>query len=229
MSDLSLLCVTKAEPHAKRFLAEMLDLGRQLEAEVIFAADGVAAMGQIVAWGLPVLSMRGVVSKGYLESVLDEAVEFCSRDYVLRLDDDEGCSKAMVRWLTNRAYESGNHWKFDRVHLWGDCRTALVTPQLYPDAQTRLSVKRLAGGRSVIHAGSPHGGGLVAPCAIEHHKLLVKTLEERRAIVRRYDLVNPGSGTSFAAFSVPEDVYSPDVIASCLRSWDGERLTQRAA
>lgn len=226
MSDLSILCVTRCEPHARRFLAEMLDLGRQLEAEVIFAADGLAAAGRMAEWGMPA---RPVQSKGYMESVLDEAVEFCSRDYVLRLDDDEGCSKAMVRWLTNRAYESGNHWKFDRVHLWGDVRTALVTPQLYPDHQTRLSVKRLAGGRAVIHSGSPHGGGLTAPCAIEHHKYLVKTLDERRDIVKRYDQVSPGAGTSFAAFSVPEDVYASDVLAAHLSHWDGERLSRRAA
>jgi hypothetical protein len=207
----------------------MLDLGRQIEAEVIFAADGVAAMGQLVAWGFPMLSTRPVQSKGYLESVLDEAVDFCSRDYVLRLDDDEGCSKALVRWLTNRGYESGNHWRFDRVHLWGDVRTALVTPQLYPDHQTRLSVKRLAGGRPGIHSGSPHGGGLSAPCSLEHHKFLVKSLEERREIVRRYDQVSPGAGTSFAAFSVPEDVYAPDVFATHLADWDGERLNRRAA
>lgn len=226
MSDLSILCVTKAEPHARRFLAEMADLGKQLEAEVVFAADGPAALGRLVEWGF---IGRVVQSRGYLESVLDEAVELCSRDYVLRLDDDEGCSRGMVRWLTNRGYETGNHWKFDRVHLWGDVRTALITPQLYPDHQTRLSVKRFAGGRATIHAGSPHGGGIAAPCAIEHQKFLVKTLEERREIVKRYDQVSPGAGTAFAAFSVPEDVYSIDVFASHLADWDGERLIRRAA
>ena len=193
---LSILCVTRAEPFAEPFLTAMAELAGDLEAELAIVRDGV-----------------DVHSSGYIESVLDEALGFCTGDYVLRLDDDERCSPAMVDWLASGKWASRPSWKFCRQHLWGDERHFIITPQLWPDHQSRLAHRSLSGGRITIHAGSPHGGGELAPCAMVHAKFLVKSLEERRAIVRRYDAIQPGAGTNFAAFSVPEDVYEEAAIA----------------
>ena len=203
-ASLSILCVTKVEPHAERFTLAMYNL-----AENLANAECVVALDSEVIYSAAVAAHRVhlVRSKGYIESVLDEALGFCTGDYVLRLDDDESASPAMVAWLKSGEYHSKPHWKFPRANLWGDGEHFIVTPQLWPDVQTRLSRRELAGGRNLIHAGSPHGGGTQAPCAIEHHKFLVKSLAERREIVRRYDSIQPGAGTSFAAFSVPEDAY----------------------
>ena len=207
---LSILCVTRAEPHAIRFLREMTALGAQINAEVVFAADGAEAMRAL--WDEINWRVYAVKSRGYIESVLDEAVGFCRGDYILRLDDDERCSPAMVRWLEARSYVAADHWKFPRANLWPTAEHVALTPQLWPDHQTRLSVRAKAGGRSTIHAGSPFGGGEEAPCVIEHHKFLVKPLEERRAIVARYDRIAANMGTAFLAFSCPEDAY-PDGLA----------------
>lgn len=224
--DLSILCVTRAEPHALRFLTEMSTLAKNLGAECVIAADGAEATNTLRRSPDVV---RRVDSAGYLESVLEQALSFCSRDYVLRLDDDEACAPGMVRWLTARGYEGANHWKFSRVHLWESEHLALVTPQLWPDMQTRLSVMHLAGSRSSIHAGSPFGGGHEAPCSIVHWKFVVKSLEERRAVVARYDRIQEGAGSSFRPFSCPEDFYKPEEIAANVRGWDGETFTRRAA
>jgi hypothetical protein len=230
MSDpkLSILCVTKAEHHAPSFLSALEILVGELHAQLIVAADGVRAEEWLVhIWGKSIV--KRVDSGGYIESVLDQALDFCEGEQVLRLDDDERCSPAMIRWLQHGSYENANHWKFPRIHLWGDTHHALVTRELWPDHQTRLSSKRFASGRSDIHSGSPHGGGLEAPCAIEHHKFLVRSLEERRAIVERYDRIQPGAGSCFRAFNCPEDVYAPDIIKSHTRMWDGEELGKVAA
>lgn len=225
--ELSILCVTKAEQHSFALLSAMRDLAADLRAEFVLVADGAIAAGRLMDRSFK--GMRLVQSKGYLESVLDEALEFCSSDYVLRLDDDERCSPAMVRWLKARAYETANSWKFSRVHLWGDEQHALVTQHLYPDHQTRLSTKAYAGGRTTIHAGSPFGGGIEAPCAIEHLKFLLKTIEERRAIVVRYDSIQVDAGSAFRAFSCPEDVYSEEDITAAVVSWDGSSILERRA
>jgi hypothetical protein len=214
---LSILCVTKFERHALTFIADMRQLATDLQAELVLAADGHHAYSQLRSFGY---DPKRVDSRGFVESVLDEAIRHCTGDYVLRLDDDEKCSPAMGRWLAEGAYLAAPHWKFPRAHLWyqletfREIRAEFIThPLLFPDHQTRLSHRGLAGGRNLIHAGSPHGGGEIAPVCIEHWKFLVKTVEERRAIAKRYDEIQPGAGTNFLAFSVPEDAFESIPLA----------------
>jgi hypothetical protein len=220
VSDLSILCVSRGEEYARPFLNAMHDLKEILKAELIVLLDRRQVGRSLNGW----VFQGHVESAGYIESVLDEALKYCTREYVLRLDDDERCSKGMVEWLAAAQYEEGQHWKFERAHLWGDTQHVLMTPHLWPDYQTRLSWRQYAGGRSTIHEGSPHGGGVPAHCAIEHWKFLVRTLEERREIVTRYDAIQPGAGSRFRAFSCPEDFYAPDEIVAAVRRWDGRRL-----
>jgi hypothetical protein len=114
----------------------------------------------------------------------------------------------MLAWLHDRKYVYADHWQFPRLALWSDEEHFLLTPQLWPDHQTRLSVKAKAGGRPGIHDGSPFGGGIHAHVAIEHHKFLVKSTEERAAIAARYDGIRQGTGTSgMLAFNLPEHAY----------------------
>lgn len=212
---LSILCVTKCEAHAPQFLRHFVTVADLIGAEPVIVYDGEDAVDRAREAGVYHYGHYIVHSKGYIESVLDTALSFTTRPYVLRLDDDESMSGAMVQWLEASRYTEQNHWKFARAHLYGDTQHYLQHPQLWPDHQTRLSVREYAGGRSSIHAGSPFGGGHVAPCVLLHHKFLVKTYEERRAIADRYDGIQRGAGRAggMVAFQLPEDCGYPLSVA----------------
>jgi hypothetical protein len=230
---LSILCVTKGEAYAEPFLAHIADLGKACEAEVVIAADGYDALERVFA--IPKLAEKAalvrVESRGYVESVLDYAIAGTKGRWVLRLDDDERVTPEMGAWLQDRAFLLHPVWSFRRLNLWRDEKHVLVDPMglLWPDPQTRLSHRELAGGRYKIHQASPHGLGKIAPnpVCIEHHKLLVKTLDERRAITKRYDAIEPGKGSGvFLPFSCPEDYFKPNQcgvaeVAALLRAHRG--------
>lgn len=197
MSSLSLLCITQASPAVRPLLADMAQVATLLGAQFTLLADGQMALHALKDYPTNLVAVK---SQGYVESVLDYGVSCCSGEYVLRLDDDEKCSRAMVRWLQSGAYEAEDHWKFPRMHLWGDPQTVLLTPELFPDHQTRLSTVEKSGGRSTPHAVSPFGGGALAPCAIEHHKFLVRSRAERQRTAAKW---HQGD---MKIFSLPEDV-----------------------
>ncbi len=208
---LSILCVTKAEAYCLPFLQAFADLARVVNGELVIGADGADAFATMLAAPLHTGRPRMIVelaSKGYIESVLDEALAACHGDYILRLDDDELASPAMITWLQHGRYRAEKHWKFPRAHLWGDRELCIMNAPLWPDHQTRLSVREMAGERRGIHCGSPFGGGVLAPCLIEHYKFIVKSSEERRAIAATYDRVMSGAGTGgFLPFNLPEQAY----------------------
>lgn len=187
-ADLTILCVTQHEPFADRFLAAFAEIAGDVGANYV-EHDGSGA--------------------GCIEHVLDDAIASCPDGYILRVDDDESVTFSMVRWLARREFVEADHWAFPRRHFFPDRSTYIASAPLYPDLQTRLSVKAKAGGRSGVHDGSPHGTGTVAPVHLNHHKFLVRSYEERRAIVERYEAIRPGAGHGFREFSLPED--APDL------------------
>lgn len=211
---LSVLVVSKLEPCSLRFIRAMEGIGQQL----VIAADGDQAF--LTAFELDVeATIVKVQSKGYIESVLDQSLEACTGDYILRLDDDELVSEAMREWLRSGAWTSADHWEFPRMHLWND--GVLLTPQLFPDHQTRLSVKSKSGGRHGVHAGSPFGGGETAPVCLEHHKFVIKSHEMRLAIAQNYDRYCQGYGTgNMKPFSLPEEAYQGQSVR-IVAAWDG--------
>lgn len=177
--SLSVLCVTRAERRAIPFVKSLGALALVCDAEFVIAADGRDALATIIdeVEGRVVL----VRSKGYIESVLDDAIRACDGDYILRLDDDEFPSPDLVQWLRDRQYLEHDHWQFPRMHMWPNRNMFIDDPQLWPDCQTRLSMQAKSGGRHAYRAKSPFGDGWLAPAAIEHHKFLVRSYEERRA------------------------------------------------
>jgi hypothetical protein len=192
--QLSILCVTRGQLSAEPFLRAMNDLSVLVEAEFVTVIDP------------PDDPLPG--SKGYIESVLEDAISQCSGRYILRLDDDERCSPAMVEWVWTGRYLEHPHWSFPRMHMFPDAESVMLAPQLWPDHQTRLSLKEMSGGRHHLHAPSPFGMGEYAPVAIEHHKFLVRTRAQREETAR---LWHSGGMT---AFSLPEDVLKTVKIVS---------------
>lgn len=188
--NLTILCVTRYAPHAARFLQVFDEIAALLDADLV-EHDGT----QLHA----------------IEDGLDDAIAECPDGYILRLDDDELPSLEMIEWLESRAYEQHDHWCFPRLHLWGDIDHYISTPPLYPDLQTRLSVKAKSGGRHNVHDGSPYGSGQVAPCAIEHHKFLVRRREEREALLAEYRRLRSDADL-WAVFTLPELFPSLQVV-----------------
>jgi hypothetical protein len=210
--SLSILCITKGEPHARAFLKDMHLLAYDLRGELVLGWDTEDDCGCDLR-NRPLLRLVKVKSAGYLESVHDQVLAECEHPWVLRLDDDERCSPAMVEWLKARAYESKPLWKFPRATLWGSPTQFLMTPQLWPDSQTRLGKKTHMGGRTFIHCGSPFGGGEEAPVILEHHKMIVRDAKQRREIALTYDRVLPGAGTGgFLPFNLPEVAYADQEV-----------------
>lgn len=215
---LSVLCVSKLEDCSLRFIRAMDSLAHVLDAQFVLMTDGCAAFNKASELDIEAL-IEKVDSKGYIESVLDDGVRVCSGDYILRLDDDECASPAMVYWLKSGCWTEHDHWEFPRMHLWSD--GVILAPQLFPDHQTRLSVKEKSGGRHGVHAGSPFGGGETAPVCIEHHKFVVKNSQMRLAIAENYDRYCPGYGTgNMKPFSLPEDAYTGQEV-EIVSLWDG--------
>lgn len=220
--NLTILSITRGDAHAVPFLRELAGLGVRLRCDVVLAVDGAKAMERLAAdRRLNPCALKLVSSSGYVESVLDQALTFCSGDYVLRVDDDESVSPALEAWFAEGGFEAADNWKFPRLHLWDAervpgvraSRGVLMTPHLFPDYQTRLSVRAKAGGRRGVHAGSPHGGGEIAPAALRHHKFVVKSRAERERIARTYDDYCEGYGTgNMLPFSLPEIAYAGEEV-----------------
>jgi hypothetical protein len=183
VTDLVTLCVTAGEEYSHPFVAALQELSDELGAPCV-VYDGAGA--------------------GAIEAVLDDALELAGDRYVLRVDDDELVSPAMREWLHDREYRASDHWAFPRVHLYPDLEHYVTQAPLWPDLQTRLSVRSKAGRPAELHAGSPYGTGRVAPVALEHHKFLVRSWVERRELLERYDEIRAGAGSRFVVFSLPE-------------------------
>lgn len=198
---LSIVCVTRADPAVLPLLRGMRALANELGAEFVVGLDHHDKMRLPEdAWPDSLLRVR---AEGYQETVQDLVIGEASGAYVLRLDDDESCSPAMVKWLAVGKYLESDHWCFARAWLWGDGRHRLAGPPHWPDFQTRLSVAAKAQGHVGLHPTSPHGGGAEAPCAIFHHKLLLRSRAEREELCAHYDSIQAGTG--LRAFYLPEE------------------------
>jgi hypothetical protein len=217
--NLTILCISKIDRNSLSFINAMHLLAINLHAQFVLANNGNVPFDY---YGWINTKVVRVKSLGYLESSLEEAVAACDGDYILRLDDDEAPSPAMVDWLYAETWQERDHWKFPRMHLWDRGNSVLLTPHLFPDYQTRLSTKEKSGGRTTVHAGSPFGGGALAPVSIEHHKFLMKDYATRAQIAAVYDDFSPGYGTgNMIPFSLPEDAYKGQVV-QLVAPWTGE-------
>ena len=206
--SLSILCVTNGEPHAGQFLLRMSRLARLLDAEFVIGLDGPAKKAGFNMWCTRAIDLPDH-DVPLQEMVSDIAVNACSGDFLLRLDDDEAVSPALQGWLAARGYESGQLFTFPRVYLYPDKKHYLTNDGMYPDLQTRLGKRPLMLGVNHIHAGNPNGAGQIMPFALEHHKLLVKSYEQRVTIGERYEAIRTGAGTrpEYARYNLPEMFY----------------------
>lgn len=206
---LSILCVTNAEPHAGLFILRMARLATVLGCEFVIGCDGLAARLAPYCHLADIEINLPAHDIPLQECVSDIAVNSCSGDYILRLDDDEVVSRSLEQWLLEKKYEGGTLFAFPRVYMYPDTKHILCNEGIFPDLQTRLGLKHNMLGVNHIHAGNPHGTGDVIPYAIEHHSLIVKTYQRRQEIADRYEGIKPGAGRSntYGRYLIPEDIY----------------------
>lgn len=200
---LSILCVTRGDARAIPFLKHHEELALRCMAELIVAVDDdpILVMAALRYQWTRIVRVR---SLGFIESVLDRAVMECQGEYVLRLDDDETLSADLATWIVSGRWQDAMNWQFRRAWLWPDERHCIGSAPHWPDWQTRLSVRQMAGGRTHAHAGSPYGpGSMCVIGAIKHHKLLFWSMPERRALVDWYNKVAPGSLAALERFYLP--------------------------
>lgn len=179
---MSIVTVTPAKPNSEAFLLHMRHLADDLGAELVIGYDtryGIAGMELAHKYSdLTVL----VKSKGYIESVLQDVIDASNGTWILRLDDDEMVTPAMWQWLKDRKYDTKEtqSWGFAEATLWPTTMTFISSHPFWPDVHPRLQTWKYAKWGRAPHSGPTHGPGLIAPAAIAHHKLLVKSLDERR-------------------------------------------------
>lgn len=207
--SLSILCVTNAPTHAGIFIGRMKKLSTILNCEFVLGLDGARARSSSLGVFADVVVNTPEHDTELQECVLDYALDKCSGEYVLRLDDDEAVSPALEKWLYFHNYLRGQLYSFPRVYLYPDAQHILDNEGIYPDLQTRLGLKQLMGGFNSIHCGNPHGSGTTVPYAIEHHNLIVKSYQDRQKIADRYEGIREGAGRSntYGRYLIPEDIY----------------------
>ena len=176
---LSLLCVTRGENHARRFLTHFAHVADLLRAEYVIGCDrcniecSTAKIVRLDASSCPTV-----------ETVLEEAVGACSGDWILRMDDDETLSLAMLGYMLAEDWSKLECIAFPRAHLYVDEHHAIADPQWWPDWTMRLSPREYAV-RHKLHEPAKKVTHL-ARAMMLHHNLLVRGREGRREVAERY-------------------------------------------
>ena len=204
---LSILTVTRSEPHTPRFLRHFRAVADILSAEFVVAYDRVTTPNcdadRYVA----------VESSGAIEDVLVQAHAACGGEYVLRMDDDETLSPQAILSLAEwGGLESDSRvYALPRANLWGDQWHGISSGSLFPDCQVRLMPRNYER-RTRVHEGIIPDA--IFPGMMLHHKFLIKSREERLAIAARYEEKQAGCGSGhYLQFSVPEDCFPIETFA----------------
>jgi hypothetical protein len=136
----------------------------------------------------------------------------CRADWILRLDDDEVPSQALLDGLADlTADRQLTHYGVTRRWLHGDARTYLADAPWQPDYQLRLlrNIASLWSFSGRMHDGVEMlGEGRFVDLPIYHADLLVNDLDARREKAERYERLRPDhrtEGVSVNAMYVPED------------------------
>lgn len=203
------LCVAGRTPHRIRFLAELL---RGAAGEIVVAVDSRVPTDEL----------------GQLEPVVDTLLRFeyadppervfawlhaqATGDWLLRLDDDEVPSRALLDALPRLvADETLTHYWLLRRWLFPTVETYLDELPWSPNHELRLvrNDPRFVRFPGVMHLpAEADGPGAWLDEAIYHLDLVVNDRAARRAKAERYELLRPGLRTAGRALNAA--VYLPE-------------------
>lgn len=192
--SLSVFCATRAEPHTPPFLSAMRDVADACHGAFVVVADGAEAVHRVEE--MSVWPDQIVPAIQGIHQTMEDAIHRCTDDYVFCLDDDECCTHALVDWLTEERYRDADLWDVPRAWLYPDAQHHITGRKHWPNYDLRIGRQSIVSVPRVIHGGWLQGTGMrwPAPFAIEHHKLLIRSLEERVETVARYEAIKVGAG-----------------------------------
>lgn len=204
---LSIICMSRGGEDAIPFLTELAVKASSIGAEFLMGFDNEGDSRRFLHWSMSVVVP--MQTRGYIESSLNDLAHHAKGDWILRIDDDETITPAMLKWLERRAYLGHPAWSFPTAALWETNDKFITTPPFWPDTHVRLTHRSMA----TDWPDEPHGKpkwvnqARRAPVAIAHHKFLVKSYEERRAIADKYESKLEGGGHGRRlVYNCPEDV-----------------------
>jgi len=217
--SLSVLCATRAEACVRPFLAEMRPLAQACGGRFQVVLDRSESYERWTTLGLKgdcLVSSDGMyLAQDGVHQAMQEMVNECRSDYVLILDDDERCTPALVEWLKTGRYEDADFWYIARAWLYRDTKHYITSAKHWPNPALRIGRSQLVRVPTQIHAGWMDGSGQrsIAPYPLEHHKFLIRSLEERKATVERYEAIREGAG-------MPGH-YLPECVMVDVAEWNG--------
>lgn len=135
----------------------------------------------------------------------------CSGDWILKLDDDEVPSAALLDCLPAMADPAVTHLWFPRRWLFGDAGTYLDAFPWVPDFQLRLSVNdsRLVRFPGVLHVPIEVAGPARYADVPIYHLDLLRPHAERESKVGEYERERPGLRVGGLAFN--HAIYLPEL------------------
>lgn len=146
----------------------------------------------------------------YFEQGWHNIIELASHDWILQLDDDEELSPALEDWLVRGDWQQQPYdgFVFPTAWLFGDEQHYLTNYPVGGDSHTRLLKKEYSAREAVPHSVPQAYRRAIVPYLLYHHKFLVRTIEQRVATARKYELLmeNGGFGKRMA-YNVPEVVF----------------------
>lgn len=212
--NLSIAVLSAGKPYATRCLNQCREWANELGVQLVVAGDG--ERGYALAKQYADVAIPVEITNGLGESAIPIIAAACHTDWVLRFDDDETGTPALLEWLKQEVWEQNGVgvYHFPRAWLWGDEQHFITSAPLWTDKQARLTRRELlAGWGNHVHAGAPASAGIDVPAAMLHYKLLVRSFSERQETARLYDALEPGAGSGnyFGKFTLPELFYANGV------------------
>ncbi len=208
--------------NAERWIAIILDGYRALGLDPLFILDTHSTdrtLALLVGENARVMIARGTHAR--VESLLFNAIPKLRSSWILRFDDDEMPSRALIDWVCANVNTLdvpfigfARRWVWqqapDGQFVTSHCAAASAAAggDATDDRQFRLFLRRGVTLTEDLHSpGFAADSAPVAPpeAAIYHFDWLVRDRAAREAKIIRYEEQSPGYGWRYAAYYLPED------------------------
>lgn len=205
MNTLTLVVVAK---DSARFIGRMLKQSRLYADYVMAFVDISSTDNTFDVCKKYADETLNIETPGYIEPVLSWVYSLPPTTHIIRLDSDELIGERFVKNKKEYLNSPYNAFWFPRYNLVGKLETHYFD-RLYPDLQLRMFRKGKIEPSPIIHI-SPQisGRDVITESHIFHVKYGQRTKRDREILMRQYDSIRNGSGSSkeYRYFQIPEDM-----------------------